>query len=74
MNTVVLVKLPKIPLLANKESQNVHRISSLSQVMRLACIQTTAGYWKCSQTNPGTVEGKLRALSLVVLCFLVRVS
>ena len=36
VNTIVLVKLPKIPLLANKKSQTVHEISSLSQVMGLA--------------------------------------
>ena len=39
MNTVVLVKLPKIPLLANKKSQTVDGISSLSQVMGLAAFK-----------------------------------
>ena len=39
MNTVVLVKLPKIPLLANKKSQTVQGISSLSQVMGLAAYK-----------------------------------
>ena len=39
MNTVVLVKLPKIPLLANKKSQTVHGISPLSQVMGLAAYK-----------------------------------
>ena len=38
MNTVVLVKLPKMPLLANKKSQTAHGIFSLSQVMGLVCI------------------------------------
>ena len=38
MNTVVLVKLPKIPLLANKKSQTIHGIS-LSQVMGLAAYK-----------------------------------
>jgi len=39
VNAVVLVKLPKIPLLANKKSQTVHGISSLSQVMGLAAYK-----------------------------------
>ena len=39
MNTVVLFKLPKIPLLGNKKSQIVHRISSLSQVLGLTAYK-----------------------------------
>ena len=39
MNAIVLVKLPKIPLLPNKKSQTVHGISSLSQVMGLAAYK-----------------------------------
>jgi len=39
VNAVVLVKLPKIPLLANKKSQIVHGISSLSRVMGLAAYK-----------------------------------
>jgi hypothetical protein len=39
VNAVVLVELPKIPLLANKKSQSVHGISSLSQVMGLAAYK-----------------------------------
>ena len=36
MNTFVLVKSPEIPMLANKKSQTVHRISSVSQIIGLA--------------------------------------
>ena len=39
MNTVGFVKLHEIPLLANKKSQTVHGISSLSQVMGLAAYK-----------------------------------
>jgi len=39
MNAVILAKLPKIPLLANKKSQPAHGISSLSQVMGLAAYK-----------------------------------
>ena len=36
---MILVKLSKIPLLANKKSQTVHEISSLSQVIGLAAYK-----------------------------------
>ena len=39
MNTVVLVKLPRLPLLANKKSQTVHGITSLSQALGLAAYK-----------------------------------
>ena len=54
MDTVVLVKLSKIPRLANKKIANRSRNFFSFASYGLGCTQTMASYWKCSLTNLGT--------------------